>query len=216
MAAGRAAGRVCAILMASGFSRRFGEADKLLIPFRGKPLARHTLDLVCGLDCFTRVFFVAAEEPVLALAGGGSERLVLIRNEHPERGQRESIRLGIEAAFADGGDGGPAAEYYMFFPCDQPFLDAAAIGRVVAARRPGRIVQPCYRGKPGSPVLFSAAFRDELLALGEGERGRELIRRRPESLVKVEIAEPPFSGPRRSPLTDIDDPQTLSRLEGAG
>jgi molybdenum cofactor cytidylyltransferase len=200
--------------MASGFSRRFGGADKLLAPFRGKPLARHTLDLVCGLECFTRIFFVAAEEPVLALARGGSEgRLALIRNEHPERGQRESIRLGLEAVSADGGDGGPGAEYYMFFPCDQPLLNAAAVRRVVEARRPGGIVRPCYRGEPGNPVLFSGLFRHELLALAPGERGRDLIRRHPESLVTVEIAAPPFPGPRRSPLTDIDDPRTLSRLE---
>jgi molybdenum cofactor cytidylyltransferase len=213
MSAGRAADRIYAILMASGFSRRFGEHNKLLAPFRGKPLARHTLDLVRGLDCFTRIYFVAAEDPVLALAGGLP--VTAIRNKAPGRGQRESIRLGIEAALRDGG-AGPAEEYYLFFPCDQPLLNAAAVRRVVEARRPGGIVQPCYRGEPGSPVLFSAVFRDELLALGAGERGRDLIRRRPESLVKVEIAEPPFSGPPRSPLTGIDDPQTLSRLEGAG
>jgi molybdenum cofactor cytidylyltransferase len=205
-----AAGRVYAILMASGFSKRFGEANKLLAPFRGKPLARHTLDLVCGLGCFAGIFFVAAEEPVLALAGGLPLRAV--RNEHPERGQRESIRLGLEAALGCGLSGGadPAADYYFFFPCDQPLLDAATVRRILAARRPGGIAAPCYRGEPGSPVLFSAAFRDELLALGEGERGRDLIRRRPECLVKVETAGPPFS---RSPLTDIDDPQTLSRLQ---
>ncbi|MDR2159652.1 MAG: hypothetical protein LBP23_06260, partial [Treponema sp.] len=35
--------------MASGFSRRFAPENKLLVPFRGKPLARHTLDLVLGM-----------------------------------------------------------------------------------------------------------------------------------------------------------------------
>jgi molybdenum cofactor cytidylyltransferase len=194
------AGTVCAVLLASGFSKRFGETNKLLAPFRGKPLARHTLDLVCGLDCFSRIFFVAAEDPVLALAGGLP--VTALRNKDPGRGQRESIRLGLEAA--------GAAEWYMFFPCDQPLLNAAAVRRVVEARRPGGIVRPCYRGKPGSPVLFSAAFREELLSLGEGERGRDLIRRHPERLITVETGEPAFSeAPLFSPLTDIDDPQTL-------
>jgi molybdenum cofactor cytidylyltransferase len=196
---------ICAVLLASGFSKRFGETDKLLASFRGKPLARHTLELVCGLGCFSRIFFAAAEEPVLALAGGLP--VTALRNEHPGRGQRESIRLGLEAA--------GAAEGYMFFPCDQPLLDAAAVRRIVAALRPGRIVQPCYRGEPGSPVLFSAAFRDELLGLGEGEQGRDVMRRHQESLIRVEIAEPAISeAPPCSPLTDVDDPQTLSRLEG--
>jgi molybdenum cofactor cytidylyltransferase len=200
-------GGVCAVLLASGFSKRFGETNKLLAPFRGKPLARHTLDLVCGLDCFSRIIFVAAEEPVLALAVGLP--VTAVRNEHPERGQRESIRLGLETA--------GAAEWYMFFPCDQPLLNAATVRRLMEARRPGGIVRPCCRGEPGNPVLFSAAFREELLALGQGERGRDVMRRHPESLISIEIADSPFSPAFScSPLTDIDDPRALARLEGAG
>ncbi|MDR2257728.1 MAG: nucleotidyltransferase family protein [Treponema sp.] len=199
-------GGVCAILMASGFSKRFGDTNKLLASFRGKPLARHTLDLVCGLDCFSRIIFAAAEDPVLALAGGLP--VTAVRNEHPERGQRESIRLGLEA--------NPAAEWYMFFPCDQPLLNAAVVRRVVAARRPGHIVLPCCRGEPGNPVLFSGLFRDELLTLGQGERGRDIIRRHSESLIRLEIAPIPGLPFPGSPLTDIDDPRTLARLEGAG
>jgi molybdenum cofactor cytidylyltransferase len=211
------AGKMYAVLMASGFSKRFGETSKLLAPFRGKPLARHTLDLVCGLDCFARIFFIAAEDPVLALAGGLP--VTAVRNEHPERGQRESIRLGLEAALAGNGSPGgadPAVEYYVFFPCDQPLLDAATVRRMAAARRPGRIVQPCCRGEPGNPVLFSGLFRDALRGLAEGERGRDIIRRHPESLIRLEIAPIPGLPFPGSPLTDIDDPRTLALLEGAG
>ncbi|MDR3148180.1 MAG: nucleotidyltransferase family protein, partial [Treponema sp.] len=205
--------------MAAGFSKRFGAGNKLLAPFRGKALARHTLDLVCSLASANPasagvvpgglasgvpghvfgVFFIAAEDAVLALADALPLRP--IRNRHPERGQRESIRLGLTAA-------GPA-EYYFFFPCDQPLLDAATVCRIAAARRPGRIVQPCYRGEPGSPVLFSGLFRDELLGLGEGERGRTVIDRHRGSLIRLELTAVPVPPPH-NPLTDIDDPQTLA------
>jgi molybdenum cofactor cytidylyltransferase len=195
--------------MASGFSKRFGEGNKLLAPFRGKALARHTLDLVCGLDCFYQIYFVAAEDPVLALAEGLP--LISLRNEHPERGPRESIRLGLRAA-RSGGTADGAAEYYLFFSCDQPLLDGGTVRRIAAARRPGRIVQPCYRGEPGNPVLFSGLFREELLNLAEGERGRDVIRRHPESLVRLELAESPHP-PGQNPLTDVDDPATLAALE---
>jgi molybdenum cofactor cytidylyltransferase len=223
--------KVYAILMASGFSKRFGKPNKLLSPFRGKALARHTLDLVCGLNCFSRIVFVAAEKAVFALAGDLPVRAVC--NEHPERGPRESIRLGLEAALVEnetpgetprrpphptgpvsgGGPSGSRPDYYMFFPCDQPLLDAATVRRIVDARRPGHIVQPCCRGEPGNPVLFSAAFRKELLTLGDGEQGLDLIRRHSDCLIQVEIADPALSP---SPLTDIDDPRTLALLEGDG
>jgi molybdenum cofactor cytidylyltransferase len=221
------ADRIYAILMASGFSRRFGEGNKLLAPFRGKALARHTLDLVCGpdfsLNCFYRIFFVAAEDAVLALAEGLT--LTTVRNEHPERGQRESIRLGLRAAGIEDPEGsktnggvvdrgGPAKteEYYLFFPCDQPLLDAATVRRIVEARRPGCIVQPRYRGEPGNPVLFSGIFREELLSLAPGERGRNVIDRHRESLIKLELTESPCPPPQNL-LTDIDDSQTLAALE---
>jgi hypothetical protein len=65
-------------------------------------------------------------------------------------------------------------------------------------------------------VLFSGLFRDALRGLAEGERGRDLIRRHPESLIRLEIAPlPGFPLPGCSPLTDIDDPEALSRLKGA-
>jgi molybdenum cofactor cytidylyltransferase len=208
--------------MASGFSRRFGEENKLLAPFRGKALARHTLDLVCGMGGFYRIFFVAAEDAVLALAEGLP--LTPLRNGHPERGQRESIRLGIAAAEGPGDTGigagaaeagGPAGgeDYYLFFPCDQPLLDAPTVRRVMEARRPGRIVQPRYRGEPGNPVLWSGAFRGDLLGLAQGERGRNIIGRHRESLITLELTAFPRP-PSWNPLADIDDPRALAALGG--
>jgi molybdenum cofactor cytidylyltransferase len=190
---------VCAVLMASGLSLRFGNENKLLVPFRGKALARYTLDLVCAMGCFGKIIFVAAGEETAALAG--DLPLALVRNAAPEKGQRESVRLGVEAA-------GPACAYYIFFPCDQPLLDAASVRLVLEARRPGRIVEPRHQGRPGSPSLFSAAFRDELLALDEGESPRVIKARHPEAVTAVELDNP-------LALADIDSPEDLARLSPA-
>jgi molybdenum cofactor cytidylyltransferase len=198
--------RVDAILMASGFSRRFGGENKLLVPFRGKPLARYTLELTAGLalgmDCgadgglgFHRVFFIAADERVAALGAGLP--VTLTRNHNPGLGQRESIRLGVAAS---------EAEYYMFFPCDQPLLGKAALSPLLRRRQRGRIVEPVFQGKVFSPTLFSAAFREELLGLGPGEHGRDIKRRHGDALVGVEIEDPLV-------FEDIDNPETLKRLE---
>jgi len=181
-----------AILMAAGFSRRFGEADKLLTPFHGVPLARHTLDLVCGLaDLFGNIFFVTASEPVAALARGLP--VTPLHNEAPERGQRESIRLGVSASNAD---------YYLFLACDMPRLTPATLRRVIEARRPGRIVEARRGGQPANPSLWSAAFREELLALGPGEKGRDLKARYRDRVIGVEAGDP-------WELEDVDTPEGL-------
>ncbi|MDR3302789.1 MAG: nucleotidyltransferase family protein [Treponema sp.] len=184
-----------AILMAAGFSQRFGDANKLLAPFRGKALARHTLDLVCGIACFRRVLFIVADDAVRALAEGLP--VSVIHNKHPEFGQRESIRLGVAAS---------DAAYYVFFPCDQPLLDEATVCAILAQRTEGRITQPMYAGTPASPTLYSAAFRSELLALAEGEPGSVIKKRHPEALYSVEVAS-------SLALLDIDTPETLRSLE---
>ena len=188
-----------AVLLASGFSTRFGigpnSQNKLLFPFRGKPLARHTLDLVSSFDFQAGIFFIAADKSVAALALDLPEVRV-IKNSSPEKGLRESVRLGVEAA---------EAGYYMFFVCDQPFLDAATVKLILEAKQPGCIVEPACKGRPGNPCLFSEIFREELLSLKEGETPRLVKARHGEALKTVEVPDPLV-------LEDIDDEETLKRL----
>jgi molybdenum cofactor cytidylyltransferase len=188
--------RCYAILMAAGFSRRFGEQNKLLAPFRGKPLARHTLDLVCSMGCFEKILFVYADEAVAALANGLS--VTAVYNGSPEKGQGESARLGLTAAPSYTVE----PEYYMFFPCDQPLLDQGTVRLLLDAARPGHIVEPACRGGSSSPSLFCGSFRGELLALKQGEHPRLLKERHKQSVIAVEPADPAL-------LVDID---TLEEL----
>jgi molybdenum cofactor cytidylyltransferase len=210
--------RIYVILMASGFSRRFGGENKLLVPFRGKALARHTLDLACGLaagrdSChIERIFFITADDAVAALAR--DLPVIVVRNTRPELGQRESIRLGVKAARSAEAEAAPFFPgYYLFCPCDQPFLDDAALRRILGARKPGHIVQPVCRGEPGNPALFSDAFGEDLLHLGPGERGRDIIKRYPEKVIRADIPPLPASAPfpNLSPLADIDESGTLAK-----
>ncbi|MDR3343192.1 MAG: nucleotidyltransferase family protein [Treponema sp.] len=185
---------VDALLLASGFSRRFGSGNKLLVPFRGKPLARHILELVSSLNCFDRIFFVAAEEGVISLAQGLP--VTVIRNDRAEQGQGESIRRGVAAS---------GAAYYMFFPCDQPLLDADTIFSLLNVRGTGRIVQPAFKGAPGTPAIFSNTFREELLSLAPGEHPRDIKGRHQTAVITVDLASP-------MPLLDIDDPEMLEKM----
>jgi molybdenum cofactor cytidylyltransferase len=202
-----------AVLMASGFSRRFGDENKLLVPFRNKPLVRHTLDLVLNMKVWREIFFVCADDRVAALAydaaaATDSPSLTVIHNATPEKGRRESVRLGVEAVALRGTAAsippGTGNSYYAFFPCDQPFLDAATVRRIMDARRPGFIVEARFQGKPGNPGVFSDFFRDELLTLKEGETPKHIKTRHPDRIIPVEL-------PSGFPLTDIDSREDLRK-----
>ena len=79
--------------MAAGNAARFGE-NKLAAMVNGKPLIEHALDAI-PRESFSRVLVVTQHKNVEAAAKKfGFETL---RNEHPERGQSETIRLGTAA-----------------------------------------------------------------------------------------------------------------------
>ena len=197
--------RHCAILMAAGLSSRFGGGNKLLAPFRGKPLVYHTLDLACTMG-FEGIFIIYNDEEVARLARNAilnssktGVPVTAVYNPAPEKGQGESARLGVQAAGT-----GPA--YYLFMPCDQPFLDAATVGLLLDAAQPGHIVEPCCpdnRECNRSPSLFCASFRDELLALKPGEQPRLLKSRHPQAVISIEITNPIV-------LTDIDTREAMN------
>src|SRR3546814_1883701 len=57
--------RTGAIVRAAGRSRRFGSANKLLVPPRGEPLLWHTLDAVCA----------SRARPIIVVLGHQHQRL---------------------------------------------------------------------------------------------------------------------------------------------
>ena len=193
---GAVSGSVDAILMASGFSRRFGGGDKLLHPFKGRPLASHALELACGMAEFERVIFVAASDEVARLAAG--TRAVVVRNVSPDRGMRESVRLGV---------GESRARYYCLFPCDQPLLDADTVRVILARARPGAIVEPVAGGTRRSPSLFASEFRGDLLTIPPGGNGRLIKERNRDAIVPVAFGDVKI-------FSDIDTLDELNELEG--
>ena len=184
---------VDAVIMASGVSRRFGGENKLLAGFRGKPLARITLELAVGSGLFNRIFFVAASAEVAALAEGLP--VTFIRNSQSDLGQSESIRLGAAASRAD---------HVIFLSCDQPLLDRATLECITGARKEGFIVEPAANGEACGPCVFSRVFRDELCALPAGGTGRDVKKRHRARVITVEIKEP-------ERLLDADSPEALEK-----
>ena len=114
--------------------------------------------------------------------------------EPASEGRAASVRAGVRAA--------PDAGGWLFALADQPFLlpaDFAAL--VAAAGDPGRIIHARYAGERGSPVLFGARFRAELLALRGSDGGRAVLCAHPEALCAVDL------DPARG--RDLDTPADL-------
>ena len=180
------------IILAAGLSSRMGE-NKLRLPFRGKPILRHVIDLAAALP-LASVILVSREETVADMRLPDNVELVI--NPDPAQGQSSSLRLGLARADGDG---------YLFFQGDQPLLDAATVGRVLALADCDSIVIPTHAGVPGNPVFFPANCREALMAVIGDRGGRAVREARPNACRYVEIPAP-------EPLLDVDTPEQYAAL----
>lgn len=166
--------RVGCLLMAAGNAERFGENKLLCAAIDGRSLIEHALDAI-PQECFARVLIVTQYPEIAALA---KERgFETLQNEHPERGQSETIRLGTRA-LSD-------CDAICFMVADQPLLRCETLAREVNFFSSHRehIVALGHNGVRGNPCLFPARFFPELLALEGDVGGGAVIRKHPEALL---------------------------------
>lgn len=183
------------LIMAAGNASRYGE-NKLTAELDGKPLIRYALEAV-PKALFSRIV-VVTQYPEIAQAARefGFET---IQNRHPEYGISHTIALGTQAM--------AQCDAILYMVSDQPLLHNASVERVVAAwqEHPSRIVGAAHHGKRGNPCIFPREFFGELLALTGDTGGNAVIRRHPERLLTVEVAQ--------KELSDVDTPEALRDLK---
>ena len=186
--------RIGCVIMASGMSKRFG-ANKLMEDFHGRPMIQRALDATEGL--FARRVVVTRHESVASLCREQGVEVVV--HDLPHRS--DTVRLGLEAL----GD----LDACMFLPGDQPLLRRETVAMLLQSwkEEPECIVRPVYEDSEGSPVLFPAWAFPELKNLPEGKGGGVVIKKHPQALRRVSVA-------NHFELADADTPETLELLRG--
>ena len=162
------------LLMAAGNAERFGENKLLCAAWDGRSLIEHALDAI-PQECFARVLVVTQYPEITALA---KERgFETLQNEHPERGQSGTIRLGTRALSDCGA--------ICFMVAAQPLLRRETLTREVDFFSSHRelIVALGHNGVRGNPCLFPARFFPELLALEGDVGGGAVIRKHLDELL---------------------------------
>jgi len=152
---------VSAIVLAAGESRRMGEQNKLLLPFRGKTLLETVVDNILASNAFETIVVVGHQaEQIEKVLSNRDVRFV--KNPRYRNGMTTSIQAGVNTA-------SPQASGFMICLSDLPFITPSAFNRLidcftqVSAAEIRAIVQPEFKGQPGNPVIFPAAYKSEIL-----------------------------------------------------
>ena len=87
--------RVSGIVLAGGRSERIG-ADKLLVPFHGRPLLHHAIAALAGVT--DEVIVVLGQGAVPPLPGGLGVPLRVVRAAEPDPGPLAGLVTGLEEA----------------------------------------------------------------------------------------------------------------------
>jgi molybdenum cofactor cytidylyltransferase len=147
-----------AIVLAAGFSRRFGSPKQLFV-LDGEPLVHRAARI--ARDVARTVVVVPAGAPAIRDALRDLD-VTVIENADAAEGVASSIRAGVAACEGD----------VLLLVCDQPGVDAAHLRALVDADAP--LAASGYDGTLGVPAFFSAHYRDELLAL-RGDAGAKRV-----------------------------------------
>ena len=172
------------ILLAAGFSRRFG-GEKLLAAIDGTPLYQIAIDKLYKLclkrpDC--HLYVVASNEEILFYCKKNA--IVTIENKSNENtGIASSIQKAVryleekEAEMAE-----PACD--VFFTADQPLLDIGEVDAFFqaydASGKPFGTIS--CKGIWRNPNIFPSSSREELLALQADQGGKYVLKRHAEEV----------------------------------
>ncbi|HLJ56581.1 MAG TPA: nucleotidyltransferase family protein [Chthonomonadaceae bacterium] len=189
-----------AIILAAGQSRRMGRL-KMLLPFGDRPMLARVIESLAVCSAVGPILVVtghAAEE--IRDAVGEYDAVRWVHNpDHAAGGMLSSVKAGVAAL----PEGCPA---FFLALGDQPLVRSATLDALAnrwdAESRP--IAIPTYEGRRGHPVLISARFAGEILALGETETLKTLINRH-EDLISESVVDDPGA------VSDVDTPDEYER-----
>ena len=186
-----------AIVLAAGFSSRFGSSKLLAHLSNGKSIFQQTVERIA--EVFPDRLVVTRPEmaaQLQSLAQGTS----ILNFEHAEQGM--GATLAFAAQQIDDWDG------CLVCLGDMPFIETSTYRRIADNITADSIVTPTFNSKMGNPAAFGKNFFTDLGALTGDTGGRKLTSIYPQAVRELQVSDPGI-------LQDIDTLEELALYQNS-
>ena len=174
--------RVTAVVLAAGCSRRTAPANKLLLPFRGRPLIAWAVDAALASRAISVVVVTGYQAEEVRQALGGRS-VIWAHNPDYGTGMAGSLRIGL-AAVPD------RAQAAVICLGDMPGVGYRLLDRLIDAYGSGdtgSIIVPMVGGQRGNPVLWDRRYFTEMATLTGDKGARQMIESHADAVVAVSL-----------------------------
>ena len=188
---------ICAIVLAAGQSRRMG-VQKLLLPFGSKTVITHIVDQLTASSVDEVHVVVGCQGKRVSRELSGRP-VSIVNNSNFKSGMLSSVRCGLHAITQQ-------CRAVLVVLGDQPSVTTKLIDQMLQtfASTEKRILMPLYQGKRGHPIMFSAAYREEIMTHYDDVGLRGLLYAHKDDIYELPVT---TSGV----LSDMDYPEDYRR-----
>lgn len=184
------------IVLAAGTSSRMGSENKLLLDYRGLPLIKHTVSAIIAAEPQELIVVTGFEEQLVTQALAGL-RMKTVYNPDFQKGMTSSIQAGVQQASGNGymiclGD--------MYAISSDQYRSMMDFFQMQLQQDEQCICLPAYRETKGNPVIFSAAYRDEILRNTDPEGCKSIVQQNRSHVKHIEFTSDHI-------LKDVDTPE---------
>lgn len=189
---------VVALVMAAGYSRRFGEDDKRCAPLAdGRSLLTAS---VANAEQPFPLLRVAIREEDEATLLGLADNTPLIRLHQAHLGLGASLAEAVSALSRDARLN--SVEAVAILLADMPWIQQGTLRALQRRATHDTIVRPCFKGQPGHPVIFGRALWPALQALSGDDGAKGVIHRHTAQYREYAVQDDGI-------LIDIDAPEDI-------
>ena len=186
---------VGALLLAAGFSKRFGGTKLFAELESGQQVVAQTYQRIRA--AVEQVIIVTRPELEAEITALTAAPVVFAESD---RGMGATLAFGVNEITKLGWDA------CLVCLADMPFIQTETYADIAANTASNQITIPTYQGKYGNPVAFGCEFFSDLSALTGDAGGRPVIRRHQSAVLEVPLDDSAI-------LADIDTPQDLAALQ---